>query len=86
MPTPEKAQALGIKMDGLQSRMINWLSGIGFGLKAVDSAIQFDVVMTFQVTGPIVVATDSIPLMCDVTSYLNGYGATVTMVPEREWV
>lgn len=80
MPTPEKAQSLGIKLDGLCSRLGLWLSGIAFGLTAVDSNIEFKVL--FLRKNDIIVQTDSIPLWHDILGHLETEGVSWEEISE----
>ena len=58
MPEHETAKALGVNPDGLIKNIQVWLTGISFGLHAVDSAIDFNVVYQDRSNHTITVDTD----------------------------
>ena len=81
MPTPERAQALAVKAEGMAKRMGLWLTGICFGLKAVDSNISATVIS--QNDKEIVLRTDSWPLVGEIMEQLETQGITLTVQPEN---
>jgi hypothetical protein len=79
MPSPEVAMSFGVKLEGLNLRIAQFLTGIAFGLDAVDSAIEFDVVKNDLRTMAITVTTDSIPLMDSIREHFVGYGVNISI-------
>ncbi len=78
MPTPERAQAFAVKAEGMSKRIGLWLSGIAFGLNAVDSAIYASVVA--QSDSQIIFRTDSWPLMGTIMEHLESEGITMIVL------
>lgn len=81
MPTPERAKAFAVKAEGMTSRMGLWLSGIAFGLEAVDSNISATVMV--QSENQIVFRTDSWPLMGTIMEQLEKNGITMEVKPVK---
>lgn len=80
-PTPERCIEKGVKYDGLNQRILNWVLGVSFGLKSVDSNISFNVLRNDR--RDIIVQTDSVLLMDSVANYLADYGFTCEQIPEN---
>ena len=81
LPTPQRALELGYTFEGQTMRTLNWLSGLAFGLDAVDSAIVFKVVRYSDRL--IVVETDSVPLMGTIEEHLQPYGMKTEQVSKE---
>ena len=84
MPTPAKALALGVKLEGFDRRILHWVSGISFGLSAVDSAIDFQLIHQDKNSGTITVRCNSTPLIGSMQDWLDSYGVNVIQTPDEE--
>lgn len=79
LPTKEESLARGIKFEGQEMRLLNWLGGIAFALQAVNGWKQFSLLN--HVGRVLMVRTNSVSLMDDIANELGIYGITCEKVP-----
>lgn len=72
MPTPERANALGYKVEGQVQRTHLWLMGVAFALPTIESNLYFKVDLLGKTS--VEFSTDSIPLFQQIWEVWKPYG------------